>query len=350
MNQLWEYLRSPSSIRILSETGIQLGLQPAQLLTATGLKMRQVNDANSVISPQQELHVIANLLRSLPNSAGLGLIVGQNHQLTTYGILGYGMMSCATGLEALAFVNEFLPLTFTFVDIQAITASENLQIIFAEKKEIAPELQRFVVERAMAATCRVIGDVLGSDFCLDEFQLKYSSPEFENLDEHLSAPHTMLNTPIKLNASSNRISFHIGRLKVPLPQANPINASMCRQLCLELLEKRRSKLTTTMLITELLKSMSDHEIPKLTELAKMLNMSERTLKRKLHLEGTSFTEILSNVRLEKAKRLLTSDRSLTQIAEELGFSDLSTFSQTYKRWTGVSPSENRRCIHPQNNL
>ncbi|WP_227554130.1 helix-turn-helix transcriptional regulator [Acinetobacter haemolyticus] len=69
-----------------------------------------------------------------------------------------------------------------------------------------------------------------------------------------------------------------------------------------------------------------------------LNMSERTLKRRLQDENISFRVLQNETLHRRANVLLAKDLNLSQIAEILGFSDLSTFSQAYKRWTGFPPS------------
>ncbi|WP_425468202.1 helix-turn-helix domain-containing protein [Paraburkholderia guartelaensis] len=51
------------------------------------------------------------------------------------------------------------------------------------------------------------------------------------------------------------------------------------------------------------------------------------------------------MRKARAQTLIDEGRlSLTEIAQELGFSDLSSFSQAYKRWTGVAPSRVRQQV------
>lgn len=83
-------------------------------------------------------------------------------------------------------------------------------------------------------------------------------------------------------------------------------------------------------------------------MAHLLNMSERTLKRWLQREGTSFSAMQTASRQAKADKLLADGRlTLTEIADALGFSDLSTFSQAYKRWTGHAPSAARKGIAEQ---
>lgn len=75
------------------------------------------------------------------------------------------------------------------------------------------------------------------------------------------------------------------------------------------------------------------------DIAALLNTSERTLKRRLQNEGASFRDISNAVRKARAQALVAEGRlPMKEIAQTLGFSDLSSFSQAYKRWTGSAPS------------
>jgi AraC-like DNA-binding protein len=70
-----------------------------------------------------------------------------------------------------------------------------------------------------------------------------------------------------------------------------------------------------------------------------MGISDRTLKRRLQEDGTTFRALTAEVRGGQAKELLADDSLLlTDIAERMGFSDLSSFSQAFKRWYGVAPS------------
>jgi AraC-like DNA-binding protein len=72
--------------------------------------------------------------------------------------------------------------------------------------------------------------------------------------------------------------------------------------------------------------------------ASALEMSVRTLQRRLNAEGTSFREIRDRVCRERASaRLLDSAASISQIASEFGYGELAAFSKAFKRWSGESP-------------
>jgi AraC-like DNA-binding protein len=78
-------------------------------------------------------------------------------------------------------------------------------------------------------------------------------------------------------------------------------------------------------------------------IARELGMSTRKLQRELKMEGATYQDLLNQTRRELAERYVREGHSdLTEVAFILGFADLSTFSRSFKRWTGVSPSRYRK--------
>lgn len=109
-----------------------------------------------------------------------------------------------------------------------------------------------------------------------------------------------------------------------------------------LLRQHASELESNDIILQVYKTLDD--MPSLTDVsgqsiaAKML-ISMRTLNRRLAEVGTSYRGVVEKYKLEKALQLLNQPSvNMTEIAFQLGFSDLSTFSRAFKRWTGSSPS------------
>ena len=82
--------------------------------------------------------------------------------------------------------------------------------------------------------------------------------------------------------------------------------------------------------------------PSQQQIAQALHVSNRTLQRKLKDEGTSFLDLLQDTRLQLARKYLRHpNRSVVETAYRLGFSEPSTFSRAFKRWTGMAPAEVR---------
>lgn len=79
-----------------------------------------------------------------------------------------------------------------------------------------------------------------------------------------------------------------------------------------------------------------------TIIATELHMSRQTLYKKLKQENQTFAALLDQVRRESAMVYLGNpEHSLTDVAQRLGFSELSAFSRAFKRWMGQSPAHYR---------
>lgn len=97
-----------------------------------------------------------------------------------------------------------------------------------------------------------------------------------------------------------------------------------------------------MRVRDILSNSEQHYLS-IENVAEYLHMSDRTLKRQLAAEGTSFSTLVDEVRYRHATSLLSrTDYSLEQIADELGYSDVANFSRAFKRWSGRSPSNWRK--------
>jgi len=83
-------------------------------------------------------------------------------------------------------------------------------------------------------------------------------------------------------------------------------------------------------------------LPSLEAMAERFCVSSRTLKRRLADRDTSYREILESVLKDRAIQLLRyTNQSVSEIAYELGYADLSNFSRAFRKWTGKSASEFR---------
>ena len=77
------------------------------------------------------------------------------------------------------------------------------------------------------------------------------------------------------------------------------------------------------------------------ELASQLNLSARTLRRRLAQSNTSLQEVRQEALNARAKRLLSQDHLASEVAEELDYSDERSFRRAFIRWNGISPSKFR---------
>ncbi len=86
--------------------------------------------------------------------------------------------------------------------------------------------------------------------------------------------------------------------------------------------------------------------PRIDWVASKLETSRRSLQRSLADDGCSFSEVLEGLLKDRATMLLRStERDLTDIALQLGYSDPAHFSRAFRRWTGITPSRYRAASH-----
>ena len=83
--------------------------------------------------------------------------------------------------------------------------------------------------------------------------------------------------------------------------------------------------------------------PKMDRIARGLGLSARSFHRRLSEQGMSFQTLTEETRRELAEGLLRDERySLAEIAFLTGFSEQSSFTRAFKRWTGLTPAGYRK--------
>ena len=111
----------------------------------------------------------------------------------------------------------------------------------------------------------------------------------------------------------------------------------------DLLAERHSVTGLQSMVANHLASLLPRGESRAAAVARQLGMSQRSLTRHLTEEGTTFAEILEELRRRLASRYLADDRmSVQQIAWLLGYSEVRAFNHAYKRWTGTAPRRTRK--------
>ncbi|EAS43726.1 transcriptional regulator, AraC family protein [Photobacterium profundum 3TCK] len=171
--------------------------------------------------------------------------------------------------------------------------------------------------------------------------IKWPFPENEKLEfEKLMHCNISTGSPIRKICVQRQHLFH--PLATSDPVLYPVTQTLLRQHTIEL--------ENSDIVLKVYKTLDD--MPTLADLsgdkvaANML-ISIRTLNRRLSEVGTCYRGVLEKYKLEKALQLLNQPSvNMTEIAFQLGFSDLSTFSRAFKRWTGTSPSHSSNRLNP----
>ncbi len=326
----WDLPRTPASAALLTRLGVERGVPEALALRGSGLTRAQLDDPSGEVSAAQELRIIENLLEALDRPAGLGLEAGVRYHLTTYGIWGFALVSSPTMRSAISTGLRYLDLTFAFCRIRAETGDEAVRLVL-DAPDVPVPARWFVLERDSAAIQTIQREILGAPLPVREIRFAFPAPasveryvEVFGIEPVFDADETVaLVDPILLDR--------------PLPQADAHATALAQAQCEDLLTRRQARTGFAGRVRTLLLA-RPADAPDEAEVAAALHLSERTLRHHLAREHTSFRRLREEVRARLAEELLvTGGLSVAEVARRLGYAEVSSFSQAFRRWKGVSP-------------
>ncbi len=146
---------------------------------------------------------------------------------------------------------------------------------------------------------------------------------------------------VEFGAAENGFTLAVGDADRPLPAANRPLAGIFDNLLTEQLAKLSTDDVVSRAKAVFIEQLTSGE-PSGADIARRLNMSRRTLQRKLAEAETSYQQLVDDTRRELALRYIDDRKmSVTDITFLLGFSGQSAFARAFKRWSGFSPSDYR---------
>ncbi len=149
--------------------------------------------------------------------------------------------------------------------------------------------------------------------------------------------------PLKFNQKEDAIVLDRKLAEKSIPGSYPY----MKNILMEYAEGLLAKLEAGKQFQDDVKRIIADLLPKgfvdIEQISEKLNMSRWTLTRQLKKEGTTFKELLSELRKEFAMNYLENKKlSATEIAFLLGYSEASAFQRAFKSWTGKNPNEYRK--------
>jgi AraC-like DNA-binding protein len=148
--------------------------------------------------------------------------------------------------------------------------------------------------------------------------------------------------PVAFGAKSNRVVFSRSVGDLPIPSADADLKSLLEEVIEEQLNKLGPAGSFVHGLTVVLRGMLNGTMPTIADLSHRVDMSQRTLQRRLRESGTNFQKLLRKVLREVSDEHLRSGAlSQSEIAFLLGYSEESAFSRAYRSWTGHAPSAAR---------
>jgi AraC-like DNA-binding protein len=151
--------------------------------------------------------------------------------------------------------------------------------------------------------------------------------------------HRYFGCPIRFGAAADVLVLKSTDLRAPFPGHNPEMLDLLTPALSSALEEIQVHDSTGAQVKILMKRALASGRPELSQIARDLGVSERTLQRRITEEGTTFRALLSDARRELGRQLLSArDMSINEVAYLLGYQDTNAFHRAFREWEGVSPA------------
>lgn len=272
------------------------------------------------------------MLGHLPNAADLGAKLGKRIPMTAFGEMSLGIRVAPKLRDALRLAADFHHQAIPLLDYSYVETPTEGRFIVGFRSPIDSKGEALLM---MAIACMADAECArwsGRSGNIKKLELTPSSKPYESAyRRHLSlVPDT--------EHGINTIVFSRSVIELSNPTADPDTFRDLVAACVARDELKAIEVPTSVRVREQVMS-SIGNPPTVTNLAKSLHMTPRQLRLALARDDTNYQTIVRSCRIEYASALFRNPRlSLSQIAERLGYSDLSAFTHAFCRWTGKSPS------------
>ncbi len=316
----------------IARTLDSLGIDYKPLFWKVGMDPNGLKSRNSRYSETQVRGLWQLAVRET-RGMNFGLKVAEHIRPSTFDVVGYSMTCSATLREAMHRFARFEKLISNSATVTVFETPDTLKVNFDFDMGGGTQPVWQAVDTSLAGLVRFISWIAGSEIAPVAVYFRHKGPQ------DLSEYQKFLTCPIHFSCDENSIIFTASDMDRPILSADEQLASLLDTVAINNMAEVNERFAKR--VRDCLEvQVSEGQISRLRT-AQLMNMTERTLLRRLKGEGTTFQEVLDKLREELAyDYLLQPDMTIQKVSSLLGFSEPSTFSRAFKRWTGHSPSVN----------
>lgn len=333
------HLVRAATLNGLEELITRLGLNASALLRESGLPANAFNrEAGDDYLPVAGMEKIYTLAEAKSQQSNLAARAGSQQDVATLlGVIGFVMQQCKTVGEALKELKHYFSYQIrgAYLQIDVIDAEVVFEFFVQDSYQLPST--RHSTEFALAASISIM-----RSFCGEQWKPRFTlfthseSSGSSDLEQYFYSP-------VYFNQEKSAIIFSAQDLYRPITSANP-GLNRILHGYLGMLAEEYSD-DQSLQVEKLIRQALSSGGCDADKVAAFMGVSRRTLHRILKQEGTTFTQLLDEVRQDMATKLLKQNQvSVAIIADILCYSDASAFSRAFKRWFDVTPQQFRNSL------
>lgn len=319
---------------VLANLVEESGQSPDQLFVDSDLKLADLYVPDQWLEYNDFVTAVERAY-DLTGNQSLALVFGSRLNISSHTSLGYALMNCNTLGQAVELFLRYYRIIAFHIDLKFTVQGEDC-FFTLEVNENNPLRDRFSYECFFSSLYSTVRYLLRDEPLDMWLEIAAPEPVYGNTFRQLFGDKVRFNTP------QHRIGCAARLLELPLEGANPALVKIYERQCDNILARLKQGASQGEKVRTLLENCQG-AFPNHQEAAKLLATSPRTLRRKLSQEGTSYQQILDDIRSARAVSYLQDSKlPLSSIAYMLGFNDVSNFRRAFLRWTGKKPLDYRR--------
>lgn len=306
------------------------GLSAERLCRGLGFSYQDLQNQDVLLS---HLQIRSLILRAqqLMSEPAIGLACGARQTPVSWGLPGLAMLTCETFGEAISYGLG-----------RQIEAGAMMNHLFEEQGremhlEVVPRIfdlpiESFLIEEAFAGALAVSRCLVGPAFKPVRVDLAFDS------EGHKEVYTRFFRCPVRFDAGCNRMTMESHWLSARLAGYDRITCGLLREQLNSLLKQPVGRHDLVESVSNRIRfGMEDR--PRQTDLSRQMNLSERTLRRRLDKQEVGYRALRDAALFERARDLLqNSAMSIADIAQSVGYSDARAFRRAFKRWSGQLPT------------
>jgi AraC-like DNA-binding protein len=302
-------------------------------LAAAGIELADLGNPDARVPHTAIVRALEEAV-ALFDDPTIGLRAGQLAEQGDYDVLEYAARSASSFGDAMGVMARYMKIMHEAIDVSLAVEGDCAfwRVRTTDGVRQPPAINDNMVSAACAFSRRNVSVYVPPV----EVHLIHPKPSYAEEYEKI------LETKTRFGMPWNAVVMRKERLEVPMMRANSDLSMVFEAQARRVLEglKQREDIVRRVreqVVTELRAGPAN-----MKKTARRLGFGVATLRRKLEAEGTTFSEIVDDLRRELAEQHLThGSLTISEVAFLLGFSDVRAFGRAFRRWTGSSPSEYR---------
>lgn len=332
------YPSSLSSWTLLIAKGLEsLGLDADEVFRQAGLNPEKLRIPGARFN-QAAVIKLWQIAEQASNDPYFGIRISRHWHPTTFHALGYAWLASCTLKDGFQRLVRYSAIINNKLNVEFQLENDCYRFSFASTT-LPPGALHIAIDAGLSTIVRMCRINYGDTFA--PLRVLTTRPQPLSVETH----ETFFKCPVVFSSKTNSLYFAKADIEKRLPTANAELALKSDQMAVEYLARYEHDDIILKIKSLLINKWPGGRISE-NEIAEALNLSTRTLHRKLQGQGLNINTLLDETRKELAILYLeNSDLTIGEIAYLVGFSEPANFSRAFRRWTGMTPHAYRSARH-----